>query len=463
SALSALSLFKGRAFGNSLRALRLFARRSRSSFFPRGLVLNVSAGSNLCNAPAQPVLQLGDAFARDRRNFVEVQLELFAMLPERRQFLWIRDVHFGRHHHHRLLLQFPAETPQLTHDHVVVVHGIRAAARVGNIYHMRQHAGALNVAQKLHAQSCSLMRALNQPGNIGYDITFFIRNLADGHNTQVGFERGERVVSNLGPRGGDARNQRGFADIGITDQPDIGQQLQLQSQHTFFTRKALFMLARGLMCTGGKVLVAASAAAAMGHDDSLIRPGKIMDLLARIFVVNNGSDWHFEDNALAVATGAVGAFSVTSTLGLVFRIKAEMHQRVVALTGFHNHVAAAAAVAAGGAAARDELLPPKRHAAVAAVTGFDPNYCFINKHALPIDCTRQSGPLSALLPRSFHLFSHFFSAAMRRSISCGDTSSTCVAMVHLCPKGSITVPLRSPSNWSTSGLFTLAPRDTALL
>src|SRR6185437_12008934 len=100
-----------------------------------------------------------------------------------------------------------------------------------------------------------------------------------------------------------------------------------------------------------------------------------------IFVVNNGSDWHFQHNALAVATGAVGAFSVTSTLGLVFRIEAEMHQRVMALTGFHDHVASAAAVAAGGAAARDKLLPPKRHAAVAAVTGFDPDYCFVNKHA----------------------------------------------------------------------------------
>src|SRR6185312_4827369 len=166
-----------------------------------------------------------------------------------------------------------------------------------------------------------------------------------------------------------------------TDQPDIGQQLQLQSQHTFFTRKALLMLARGLMCTGGKVLVAAPAASTVRHDDSLIRPGKIMHLLARIFVVNNGSDWHFQHNALAVATGAVGAFSVTSTLGLVFRIKAEMHQRVMALAGFHDHVAAAAAIAAGGAAAGHELFPTKRHAAVAAIAGFDSDYCFVNKHA----------------------------------------------------------------------------------
>src|SRR6185437_1418287 len=141
------------------------------------------------------------------------------------------------------------------------------------------------------------------------------------------------------------------------------------------------MFARGLMSAGGKVLVAASAAAAVRHDDSLIRPGKIMDLLACIFVVHNGSDWHFQHNALAIATGAVGAFSVTSALGLVFRIKAEMHQRVVALTGFHDHVATATAVAAGGTAAGHELFPAKSHTAVAAVSGFDSDYCFVNKHA----------------------------------------------------------------------------------
>ena len=60
---------------------------------------------------------------------------------------------------------------------------------------------------------------------------------------------------------------------------------------------------------------------------------------------------------------------MTPALGFVFGIEAEVHQRVVALAGFHDDIAAAAAVAAGRAAARHELLAPEGHAAVAAVAG----------------------------------------------------------------------------------------------
>ena len=75
----------------------------------------------------------------------------------------------------------------------------------------------------------------------------------------------------------------------------------------------------------------------------------------------------------------IAAFAVTSALGFVFGIEAEVKQRVVVLAGDHDHVAAVAAVAAAGAAARNELLAPERKAAVAAVAGFDVDVDFIDK------------------------------------------------------------------------------------
>ena len=80
---------------------------------------------------------------------------------------------------------------------------------------------------------------------------------------------------------------------------------------------------------------------------------------------------------------------MTPALGLVFGIETEMHERVVALAGFHDDVAAFAAIAAGGSAARDKLLPPKGKAAVAAVTSFYADCGFVNKHrrwSLVIGC-----------------------------------------------------------------------------
>src|SRR5882724_5740073 len=140
------------------------------------------------------------------------------------------------------------------------------------------------------------------------------------------------------------------------------------------------MLSRRLVHAGGKVLVATSAAPTSGHDDTFVRPGEIVYLRAGLFVIDNRPHRDLQDNALAVAPSAIGAFPVPAALAFVFRIEAEVDQRVMALTGFHNDVAARAAVATGRAAPRDKLLPPEGHTSVAAVPRFDLDDCFVNEH-----------------------------------------------------------------------------------
>jgi hypothetical protein len=57
-----------------------------------------------------------------------------------------------------------------------------------------------------------------------------------------------------------------------------------------------------------------------------------------------------------------------------------MHQRVVSLARFHDHVASFASITPGGPAPRDELLPPESEAAVAPVAGFDSDCGFVDEH-----------------------------------------------------------------------------------
>ena len=149
-----------------------------------------------------------------------------------------------------------------------------------------------------------------------------------------------------------------------------------------FAGAAELVLARGLVGGGGEVLVAASAASAAGDDDALVGAGEVVDQLAGVCVVRGRADGDFEDGVLAVAAGAVGAHAVPAALAFVLGVEAEVDEGVVALGGDHEDVAAVAAVAAGGAAAGDELLPAEGHAAIAAVAGFDANFCFIDKHSL---------------------------------------------------------------------------------
>jgi hypothetical protein len=40
-----------------------------------------------------------------------------------------------------------------------------------------------------------------------------------------------------------------------------------------------------------------------------------------------------------------------------------------------------AAIAARGTPAGNKFLPPEGHATVAAVSGFDPNFCFVYEHS----------------------------------------------------------------------------------
>ena len=60
--------------------------------------------------------------------------------------------------------------------------------------------------------------------------------------------------------------------------------------------------------------------------------------------------------AFAILALAIAAFAMTSALGFMLGVKAEMQQRVVVLAGDQDHVAAVASVAAAGTAARDEFF-----------------------------------------------------------------------------------------------------------
>ena len=122
-----------------------------------------------------------------------------------------------------------------------------------------------------------------------------------------------------------------------------------------------------------------SAPSALGDDEAVALHREIVQHFAGIGVVNHGTDRSRNFDRISVAALAVAALAVAAALGLMFRIEAEMQQRVVVRTGHHHHIAAAAAVAAARTAARDELLAAERKTAVAAVAGFHADFYFVDK------------------------------------------------------------------------------------
>ncbi len=105
------------------------------------------------------------------------------------------------------------------------MHGIDAFVHRRNIHNVQQKAGAGQMAQELVAQSVAFSRAFNQAGYVGDDEAFFRR---DSDYTQIGVQRGERVVGHLGARGRNGADKGGFARVRHTQQAHIGEYLEFQ-------------------------------------------------------------------------------------------------------------------------------------------------------------------------------------------------------------------------------------------
>ena len=134
-----------------------------------------------------------------------------------------------------------------------------------------QHPGALDVAQKLHSQSRAEMRALDQARHVGHDERLLVRLLAHRHHAQVRLERREWIIGNLRPSGRDARNQRRLAGVGIARPAPRPPAVSVPAGTPLLPGPPQLVLARRLVGAGGKVLVPAAAAPALGHNQALVR------------------------------------------------------------------------------------------------------------------------------------------------------------------------------------------------
>jgi hypothetical protein len=144
---------------------------------------------------------------------------------------------------------------------------------------------------------------------------------------------------------------------------------------------------------------------------------------------------------------------MTPALGCVFGIEAEVDQRVVALAGFHDHVAAPATITTRRTAARNKFLATEGHTPIATASGFDSNHRFINEHCYLLIVQSVAGmlPLTAKAPRRAGLLLSVLRqlclpaiSAMRFSMSALERTSVCVAMYQLLPHISRTALERSP-------------------
>src|SRR5260370_5388770 len=168
--------------------------------------------------------------------------------------------------------------------------------------------------------------------------------------------------------------------MGKAHQPDVGKQLQLEAQRSLLTRPPWFMLRGRLMGGSGEAGIPAASPASASYQEALAGRREVVQFFTGVGVIDDRAYRRQNIDRFAFMTGAIAAFAMPASLGLVLGIEAEVQQSVLVWTCDQENIAATAAIAAAGSAARDKFFAAKSQAAVAAVTCFSGDTDFVDEH-----------------------------------------------------------------------------------
>ena len=217
-------------------------------------------------------------------------------------------------------------------------------------------------------ESLALARALDESGHVGHDEAV----VAGAHHAEVGDERGEGVVRDLGPGGAHASDERALPHGGKAHERGVGHELELELDPVLM--RGLALLGEGGRAARGRdeMGVAASPGAAGGDHDALAgvrEVGQALGMLhgGRVELPDHSPQRNLQQQVLAVLTILFRALAVRTALGTEMVLETVVDQGGELGVGNDHDVAAAPAVAAIGSSLGHERLAPERHAARAAV------------------------------------------------------------------------------------------------
>ena len=299
-----------------------------------------------------------------------------ARSPERRPGLSrSRQVDLVERDEHRLVEERRIVRAELLADHVVVP--FRVARRT--VDDVDEDPRPLDMAQEGVAESGAAARALDEPGHVG-DRRSPLVVLAEVHDAEVRLERRERVVGDLGRGGGDSGEDRGLARVRQPDEPDVGDQPELESEPALRARLALLGVLRRLVGRGLEVRVAEAAATAAGDHRTLADRDEVRHERAGLVVVDRRARRDVEDQVVAglAVPSRLRAAAARASPGSGAGIEVAQGR----LAGIDPEVdrSSPTAVAAVGAAARNMRLLSEGRGPVTTIAGADPDLHAVKEH-----------------------------------------------------------------------------------
>lgn len=165
---------------------------------------------------------------------------------------------------------------------------------------MQDEGGTLDMTQELVTQALALGSALDQAGNIGNRKA----QVAIAHHSQIGRERGEGIIGNLGARGRHAGDERALAHRRHAHECSVGHELHLELDPERLGWLAQLGERGRASRRRDEMRVATATAATLGNDHTFAVMGEVGNLFARLQILieqtHDRAHGHLEDEILAI-------------------------------------------------------------------------------------------------------------------------------------------------------------------
>src|SRR5829696_7935407 len=152
---------------------------------------------------------------------------------------------------------------QFSLDHVQIMNGVSSGFEGCTVENVHYGRTAFDVSQEVVAETSPFAGTLDKSRHISDRES----DVSSDDHAKIRRERGERIVGDFRPGAGYRRYQRRLPGIGVTNQPDVGHQFELQRDGSRFT----FLAEQGetgrFAATGRESGVAQSAPTAPGGNN----------------------------------------------------------------------------------------------------------------------------------------------------------------------------------------------------
>ena len=192
------------------------------------------------------------------------------------------------------------------------------------------------------------------------------------NDTQVGFERREGIVGDLGLCSGNDRKERAFARVREPHQSHVSQHLQFENESSLLTILARLRVTRSLVGRGLEMPVSQSAPAALEQDELFAVGGHLSGIFRRTVLKHPSGDRsqrYGNDDVLTVLTRGAGSGTAFAVLRELVTLVLEVDQRPILAVAAQDNMSSATAVTAVRSAEFDEFLAAEMRRPAAAMSG----------------------------------------------------------------------------------------------